>query len=230
MSKRSFCLTVTGGVIAALLICSVFLRPIIAQDAQPVPQPFRAGGITAVDVTGISDGRYVLTITGGAVSVVPLTLLAVGPVPPGPPVPPIPDTLSQRAREVRDMAKSINDPETGAKLTVLYQQLKIMVDNGQLKGQAQIGLMLSESQKMVIDSGKAKQWEPFTDKISDLYAILVEAGSSDASFSGLLGDMADGVEAAYPQKQIDPAFLELIMMILKMLLELFIKTSPAFAP
>lgn len=228
MSKRAFYLWVSCGVVTAILTCAVFLEP-LATAQQPDPRPFAAGGITAVDVTGITDGRYVLTISGGTVSVVPLTLLAVGPNPLPPPGP-VPDDLTQRAREIMVAARSVNDPETGAKLTVLYQQLKIMVDNGQLKGQAQIGLMLSESQKMVIGSGKAKQWEPFTDKISDLYAILVEAGSSDASFSGLLGDMADGVEAAYPQKQIDPAMIEMIMKILMMLLELFIKTSAAFAP
>ena len=219
-------------VASALLIAGawcVFLEPPVrAQEGlekdEPQPQAFEAGEILAIDITGAANGRYVLEITDSEVAIVPLTLLSVvpGPTPPTPPVPD-PDPLPRRGAEIKRAATPIGAPETAQKLAYLYRQIAGLIDDGTLSGQQQIGLMLSKSQEMLISRSEAPKWKPVTDLVSTHWTAMVQEGADDAEYSDYLREAADGLSASAGDKALDPSWIELVMKIIQIILELLIK-------
>jgi len=189
------------------------------------PQPLGADEIVAVDITGVGDGRYVLEISGSVATVTPLTLLTVGPVPPGPGPGPDP-TLTDRAKAIRNAAVIINEPEMAQKLAFMHVQIAGLIDDGTLSGQQQIGTMLAKSQDMLMNRREAISWKPVTDLVSEHFTAMVQEGADDGDYSRYLSDeSAAGLEAAAPEMQLDPMWIELIMKIIAMILELIMQPA-----
>lgn len=215
--------SVVCGAVALLLCC---VAPLSAQS------------VTAVDVTGLSDGNYVLTIRSGQATLRPLVLVPVGPLPtptPGPiPVPtPTPSpTLSERAKAIMEAAKLVQGDTdragTAQAITLLYRQLADSIKTGKLGSDQAV---MASAVKMATDllltqRGKPAElgWAPVRDKISDEWVKVVQQGGTRDSYAALLTECADGIAASTPNdKSLDPAIIELIMQIIQIVLKLLIK-------
>jgi hypothetical protein len=174
--------------------------------------------VKALDLSDTADGEYVLTIQGSSITLVPLLL--VRPNVPNPPLPP--DGLNERAKKYKAAAASVTgDPkkdETQAVLSALYNQVsQVILDNG-LTDYRLIGALVQASEKQILDRQKAvEQWKPVTDLMSDeLAKVAATSETTAADFASCLTDAADGLDNG---ENLDPIWIELIIQIIKMILE-----------
>lgn len=162
-------------------------------------------GKVGVDVTGnpqaqallgqilqLSDGTYELKIEGSAVTIVPLTWIT-----PDDPVPP-PSDLTQRGKEMRaaclqvtgDTAKELNTK----KMVALYRQVKLQTDDGRLKEQQTIAIVIKGAQDLLL--GKSlDEWSPVTTQFGGHWGEMVEDGRPVGEYADYLGEAADGLES-----------------------------------
>ncbi len=188
------------------------------------PMVTQAAPVVAVDVTDLVDGRYVMTIRGGAVTVQPLTLLKAGakpgPVPDDPPGP-----LSDFSKAVRTAAiAAVGDPDrstTAQQLAELYRQIGVKIRAGQIKGEtlAAIAVRFGTDTLMSGKNARAsKAWRPTRDVISAQWLAVAQEGGTDAAYAAVLDDAAAGLDASTPG---DPQInIAMIMTIIKMILEI----------
>jgi hypothetical protein len=142
---------------------------------------------------------------------------STGPVPP--PEPPPPDQLTVKAKAIKTAAEKLNDAEMCQKMALLFDEVAKLIDEGKLKGQANIATMMSKGQGMVL--GKSiNAWKPVTSIISAEFAALIQGGSTDAEFAGYIREIRDGLRAASPEQMIDPMWIQLILQIIQMILAL----------
>lgn len=186
------------------------------------------GTITALDLTGLPNGKYVLDLTDTEASLVPLRLLSPGPIPPGPvpPVPPSP-TLTERAKAIQSTAIKVTSAkrsETAQMLAALYDQWADQVAKGQLKNPEAIAFAVKFSTDTLLVGRDANAWQPVRDLLSEQWAAVLQAGGAEPELAKLLSEAADGLNASSPNAQaID---LETIMRIVMMVLELLMKLFP----
>lgn len=215
--------SVLCGAVALLLCC---VEPTLAQS------------VTAVDVTGLPDGNYVLTIRSGQALLRPLVLVPIGPLPtptPGPnpvPTPQPSPTLTERAKAIQKAAKDVQGDTdrvgTAQAIALLYRQLADSIKTGKLGSDQAV---MASAVKMATDlllaqRGKAAElgWAPVRDKVSDEWARVVQQGGTRDSYAALLTECADGIAASTPNdKALDQAIIELIMQIIQIVLKLLIK-------
>jgi hypothetical protein len=177
-------------------------------------------GLIFADLSQYAKGEALILFRFNGDGSVTMTRISIEATPFGPIVPEEPTT--DRAKEIRDAAISVDDPETAQKLALLYREIKRLVDDGTLDTQEKISLMLSRGQEMLLGA-KAAAWKPVADIVSQHWAKMVQEGAAMSAFSGYLDEAAGGLEAASPNQALNPAWIELIMMIIKMIMELLIK-------
>ena len=194
--------------------------------------------VTAIDVTGLQDGQYVLTVRNGQATIQSLRLLTIGPVPtpvPGPTPNPTPvPVLSDRAKAIQAAARLVqSDPDragTAQALALMYSQLADAIRAGKLGTDP---TAMAAAVKMTTDllltqrgATAPAAWAPVRDLLSDQWSEVARAGGNAASYAELVTDAAKGLSASVPadrQNQLDPAIIELIMQIIQIVLKLLIK-------
>lgn len=196
--------------------------------AGAIAQAPNADRVTAIDLSGVADGQYVLTVSGSQITLVPLTLIR-----PNTPTPPEPDPdLNARAKAFQTAASKVTEPkkeETQAALSLLYSQLsQTILDNGITDYQL-IASLSQQTAKQVTDKQKATAaWKPVTDLMSDeLAKVAATSGTSATDYAACFTDAADGLDL---EQQLDPIWIELIMMIIKLVLERLLPAAGAIAP
>ena len=170
--------------------------------------------VTGVDVqiAGLQNGQYILTVNGAEVTIHPTDT---------PPIPPRPDELSPRAIAVRDAALSVaGDPqrqESAAVLSSVLRELAEQVRGGEITGQEQVAVAVKYAFRMGLDSSAVEAaWMPVRDVIGDQHAKLAQEGADDTAFVVWMDEVADGLAAAAgDREQID---IEMILKIVKLIL------------
>jgi hypothetical protein len=180
------------------------------------PAACLAADVKAIDITGVSDGSYMVTITGSAVSMVPLKLINPGNTPPVPPVPD-PSQLTERAKAIKAAAIALNDPEMSVKMSLLMDEIAKLIDSGQIATQNKMALAMSKGQSIVLGD-KVTAWKPVTSLISADWAKLVQEGAANADYAKYIREIRDGLRASAPMQAIDPKWIELIMQIIMLIL------------
>lgn len=212
----------------SLLMCGAVLALLCCVE------PIAAQSVTAVDVTGLPDGNYVLSIRAGQATLRPLVLVPIGPLPTPTPVPtPTPSpTLSERAKTIQAAARLVQGDTdrngTAQAMALLYRQLADSIRAGKLGSDQAV---MASAIKMATDLLLAQRgnaavlgWAPVRDKISDEWSKVAQQGGTAASYAALLTECADGIAASTPNdKALDPAIIELIMQIIQIVLKLLIK-------
>lgn len=149
-------------------------------------------------------GTYLLMVVvgkDGKATVLPLPIdyELTTPSPPPPP-PPDPGNLTERGKAVKKAADEVAaDPkraETAEALADLYREIKGQVGTD-LKGTDAIAAALKLATDTLLNQRKvAAQWQPVRDVISGQWAKVAEIGGSDGDYAALLGEVADGLDAA----------------------------------
>jgi hypothetical protein len=165
--------------------------------------PAAAQPVKAIDITNVTDGTYVLTIAGGAVTLRPLSL-SVPNVTPGPgPQPPVPPALT-RAQQIQAAAESATaDPsrqETAATLAALYDMVNQQVKAGKATGQLTIAKALQACDSFALPKGAiaAAAWKPFQVKFASLWEAQVQTNVDDGELAKLIDETVTGLKAAAP--------------------------------
>jgi len=155
-----------------------------------------------------------------------------GPTPPVPPNPqptPPPVPLNARATLLRDAAnKAIGlDSDrinTAQGLSMVLTELAKAAPT--VKDPASLQTALTMGMDAVLSrQNAAAAWKPFRDSLAAQWAAVAVKGGSVADYGALLTDAANGVDATIPAttpRQIDPAFWQFLMDLLKILLPLLI--------
>jgi len=204
-----------------ILAVALIVTHLIAGAIAQTPNSDR---VTAIDLSGVADGQYVLTVSGSQITIVPLTLIR-----PNTPTPPDPDPdLNARAKKFQAATIAVtgdaDKATTTAAMSELYRQLgKAVLDKG-ISDYQIIGQIVKMAEKQVLEKQNAvTAWKPVTDLSSnELAAVAATSGTSAGDYAACLVDAAEGLDATVDQ-QIDPAWIELIMQIIKIILELLIK-------
>jgi len=204
-----------------VLIASMLIMPATAQTPQ-------ANGVTAVDLSDVADGQYVLTVSGSQITLVPLTLIKPDVTPPNPPDP----DLNARAKAFKAATVKIIEPkksETQEALSLLYSQLSQAVLDNNLADYSLIASLVKQTEKQVLDrQGSATAWKPVTDLTSsELAKVAATSGTSAKDYADCLADAADGLSS---NEKLDPVWIELIMMIIKLILERLLPAAGAVVP
>lgn len=188
--------------------------------------------VTAVDITTLTEGSYLLTVKGGTVTVRPINLLQVnpGPNPPPlpPPLPPVIPVLTERAAQIKDAATKVmgdsSRSDTAKALAALYREISKQVAAGKLKGD-QIALATKYGADLLLGN-KTQSWAPVRSLMSDQWAAVQQRGEGDQGIFALLNDVANGLDASVENRQaqaIDPATWQLILQIIEMIIKIFVK-------
>lgn len=197
---------------AFVLLCALLLPSLAFGQA-----------ITAVDVTTLGDGDYVLTKRAGVVTVRPLTLLVPNPTPGPTPTPtPIPPSdLTARAKAIHAEAVKVGDPTTAKTLAEVYRTVAKLGEDGTIKDQATLQSAAKFATDTTLGPVKAPAWQ----KTRDVLAIQwsqVPAGSPVAAYSTLLKEAGSGLDAVDVLKSISPETLKWILeFLLPLILKLF---------
>ena len=127
---------------------------------------------TVVDITGLADGQYILTIAGGQVTAVPVNVVTLGgdgptPEPPTPPAPPV-VTVESRVRSV----VSVRDAATRDQMSVRWAAIAAMAEQQVLSSTKQMvdGINASVDQVLSrLPEGPARnEWITAADKVMDV--------------------------------------------------------------
>jgi hypothetical protein len=180
---------------ACLTLCFFFCAPLYGADA-----------VTALDLTGVADGQYVLTIQRSVVTLQPLNLVKVSPTPT--PIPtPDPTVLTARALALKTAAEKVTDPtreENAANLAGLWGLIKQQVDAGKVTGQANIATLIKNGNQMVLGVVQQRQWKPVFDLFDSQWNDQVRDNSGDAALSAYLGEAVSGLKASAPSYSVEP--------------------------
>lgn len=182
--------------------------------------------ITAVDVSGLSDGQYVLTVEGGNVAVVPLTLITPGnnPTPTPKPNPqPQPDMLTARAKAIQSAAAQVTgDPkrtETADSLAYMYSAIADQITSGTISDYKSAEMAATMAGNLTL-AGVSKQWQPVRDVFNAQWVKLTQEGGELADYAKLLQEASSGLAATVDVQEIDPARLAKLMEWIKIIMEL----------
>lgn len=178
--------------------------------------------VTGVDVqiAGLKNGSYILTVDGATVTIRPTDQ---------PPVPPRPDVLSDRAKAVRDAALGISGDasraESAATLAAVTRELAAQVRAGEIAGQEQVAVAVKYAFRLGLESPAAEAaWLPVRDVIGQQHARLAQEAATDTQLADWLDEVSDGLDAAAGDRgeQIDIAtILRIVRLILDLLEDLF---------
>lgn len=119
---------------------------------------------TMVDVTGLADGSYVLTIAGSAVTVVPVRILTPGGGPVPPPQPPTTGVQSQ----VRAIVSAMADADTAEAMSIRWAAVATLAQQGVLTSTEQMATGIGKSLDAVLATlpgAKKSEWTVVVDKI-----------------------------------------------------------------
>lgn len=139
---------------------------------------------------------------------------------------PTPDDLTARAKAFKTAAAAVAEPkkeETAAALEMLYNQLAQAIQDNGLTDYQLIATLVKSAEKQVLDKQAATAaWKPVTGlTATELAKVAATSDVSAGDYAACLTDAADGVGAVTPAN-LDPVWLELIMQIIKILLDLLI--------
>lgn len=173
-----------------------------------------------LNITGMSNGTYVLTISDESITVAPVKIISPTPSPTPPPTPPTPG-LSEFAKVIKTSAeKATADPnrqETAAALAAAVIELKKLVDAKTITTYQQV----SQATAFLWDNTvkTAEPWKPTRTAVMDQLAKLAQEGAQAGGYAACLDDVADGLLASAPKAKAEAGGL-----LLKLLLAILIKT------
>jgi hypothetical protein len=172
------------------------------------------------------DGHYLLTIRDGAVSAVPIRVIAPD-GPPKPTPPPNPGPLTERSKAVQAVAAVIDDPQRMKyvqQLAALYRELAAQVDAGKITNQDALEFAVKTGVDMVLaDNEKRSAYANLRQKIGALWVTELQDGGQLKGLAKLLQEVSAGLTASVPSSAmaIDlKQIMEIIMIILELLAKL----------
>lgn len=178
-----------------------------------------------LNITGMSNGTYVLTIADESITVAPVKVISPTPSPTPTPTPtPVPTPtpgLSEFAKVIKISAeKATADPnrqETAAALAAAVIELKKLVDAKTITTYQQV----SQATAFLWDNTvkTAEPWKPTRTAVMDQLAKLAQEGAQAGGYAACLDDVADGLLASAPKAKAEAGGL-----LLKLLLAILIKT------
>lgn len=192
--------------------------------------------MVAVDVTGLPDGDYVLSMKSGVVNIRPFTLLTPSeiPIPPGPsPTPvPVPTPANDRTKLFQDAAAKVagdsSREDNAKKLAALYRVITGYARPSgttppQVTSPAVLKALTSQATDALLAPAAKTSWQPFRDTLGTQWTLLdAKAGVTIEDYAKLMDDAAAGLDASAPNKKaIDPATLQMIIQLVLTLLKLF---------
>jgi hypothetical protein len=223
-------------VLMAITIANTVLRFLTTAPLQPVKLLIvglllliGSSQAMAADVAVVLDdskpGTFLVTIDAkGVVAVSPLRVIRPGQ--PTPPPPPGPVVLTDRAKAIKaevDKIQGAADKDQQAKaIAQLYREMAKTVRTGQVADATSLASMVKLGTDMLLTKDAAK-WQPTRDKLAEQWAAVVQEGGSVGDFAKLLDEAANGLDAAAPLRAIDPAMLQLILEIIKIVMALLNK-------
>lgn len=194
--------------------------------------PPALAGKVYVEVDNTKPGRIMITVAAdGTVTADPTIVIVPGtaPVPPTPP--PTPAILTERAKAIKVLSeKVVGDPDregTANGLALLYRELSKLIKEGKVKDQVTLGEGLKVGADTFLSSrgsGVATLWEPVRQELRKQQTALAVKLAPLADYATLLDEVADGLEASAPNRQISPELQQLIMMIIQIILKLLFPT------
>jgi hypothetical protein len=146
-----------------------------------------------VDVTGMADGTYILTIDGAKVSLESVRVLKPGSIP----VKPDPD--SSRVEKFEKAADAVNDKETAKNLMALYQGMaqKSRPPNPLYTTPDQLTKNLKAANDIfLMGSAKKEQWQTFRDILNAEWTKVVQEGGGMEDYAKLLDDASAGLASS----------------------------------
>jgi len=192
-----------------------------------------AQSVTAIDVTGLRDGKYVLEISGSSVLVKPLTLIIPGVVvtdpedPEDPDEPTDPTDLTERAQAVKEAALAVaGDPkraENARDQAALIRLIADKVDSGELDERGIIEQAVSMTRRRMLTRKEEASWKPVVAVLtSQMIALVQEEGGSPDAYAILLREYADGLDASADGEEMAALDLEKIMKFIMWFLEVIL--------
>lgn len=225
------------------LIAILFLTAITQVPDVALPAPTDADAVTAVDVTKLPDGDFVLTKKAGVVTVRPLTLIV-----PGNPVPnPAPGPQTPFQTEIQRLTKAAlakgGTATTGAGISSVYSLAADSIDAGTLDISVAPDAVRRGTTAVVNLQKEQGAWQEFADALDGTITTLRAKGDlkTKAQFSATFRDVAKGMDAAtgYTGKasevvKLDPAKagilgnidLAKLIELIKLIMELFKLFAP----
>ena len=153
--------------------------------------------------------------------------LDTGDATPVPTPAPTPDTLTDRAKVIRDAAVGATaDPkrtETAGQLAELYRQLAAKITGKSITGQELAAFAVKYGTDSLL-SGKGSAvttaWQPTRDLFGTQWAALLNKGADDAAYATLLNEAAAGLDASVPKELRGAIDIQAILAIIKMIMEI----------
>ncbi len=187
-------------------------------------------GVSAVDVSNLPDGYYVLRLFGGGATVQPVRFLNVSPSPTPPPAPPAPippvptPSLSPRSIAIRDAVLKITGDldrdATALAIGAIYTQIGKHVAAGSLRPDDAV-IAIRGATSLVVDAKSVGPvWQPVRDLVSEQWSAVARDGGGPAEYATLLTEISDGLSAAAPKKQLSPEVIAILMQLLQLVLSL----------
>lgn len=210
--------------VTPILLCCLFLSFHGSTQAQEV---ITAGDVTVVDVTGLN-GQYLLTINGDTVTVAKMKVVKPVPGPNPTPVPPQP--VNKRVAAVKAAASAVigdsAKASTAQELSLLYSEINKRVANGEVKDQETFLALVKASTDMLLSQKKvADAWSGVRAVITDQITVCLQEGGGLPELVVVLKDASDGLKASSPVTDVKAINIELIIQIIKLILELLNKQS-----
>lgn len=157
---------------------------------------------TAAD-PALTDGNYLMTVSGGVITIRPIQWFGPSPSPNPTPTPsPTPDVLTPRAKLFQTAAQQAtadpNRQQTAANLAALFQEVSRLIKAGTIpENQQAQSLALDIGMTQVVLKSTAA-WKPFRDAFSAAWNDQTRTGFSSDESVKLLADASAGLMAAAP--------------------------------
>lgn len=184
--------------LAGLLFAAITQVPDVS-----LPAPTDADSVTAVDVTKLPDGDYVLTKKAGVVTGVrPLTLYVPGGPTPNPNPTPAPGPQTPFQAEVQRLTKAAlakgGTETTGAGISSVYSLAADTLDTGKLDVAVAPDAVRRGTTAVVNLQKEQAAWAEFADKLDEAITILRAKGDlkTKEQFSAAFRDVAKGMDSA----------------------------------
>ena len=199
-----------------------------------------AGAVLAEDVAIVLPNvvkSYTVTTDGkGGAVVTPLAgLVRPGDQPnpqPGPSPQPVPPVLSARAQAIKAASLKVSGDtgraETAQVLAGVYRGVAKQVADKQITDPVKLEAALKSGVDFLLDSRKViANWADVRKVLNDEWIILAQNGGKIGEYGTLLDEAADGLEASVPQRNLSPEMIQLILLIIKLIMQFFPAPTPA---
>ena len=177
---------------------------------------------------------YVVTTDGrGGATISPLAgMVRPGDQPTPQPAPtPLPPVLSPLAKAVQAASLKVSGDagraETAQLLAGVYRQIAQQIDDKKITDPVKLEAALKSGVDLLLDMRNARaNWADTRKVVNDEWVILAQNGAKIGDYGTLLKQAADGLEASVPQRNLSPEMIQLIMLIIKLIMQFFPAPMP----